>query len=490
MNRLLLLLLFTATLTANSQNTRIIKIVDSTTLDAIPYSTIYFSNNKKTAISDDTGRFELVKSEYNLNDTIFVSTMGYNETSVDLNMLMNRSIEDSLIIYINKKPIDLDEIYITSSDKNYTSKEIIDQIEKNLKYNYTYDLREKKIFFREDVKSIIEDIEITKFKSSIKEISNSLLDSFSSNYRRDFGNEVEILCKFYGNHEKEKQKIKIIKAREILNKNNDITTSLNNRLKQIINENVKSNSYFKIRSGIFSRKFDLSSQEVDSVNKDSVNFFNSRVDEEKSKENFANLKKNNINKIYSKLFFNPAPELTFIKKKNRFNFSEPELTFMGGDLIYIISFYPKKSELYKGKIYVNSDNFAIVRIDFTNIESVFKFKLLGVYADRYLNSGKMFFSKNIEDKYYLSYYQNTSGMRNGAKRHLKIIEKNKHFKGRRKQNQVSFYINMRVGIIYKREMQIFESKPINKTSFENILEENKVLPEYLDSFTTNFWDEF
>ena len=81
-------------------------------------------------------------------------------------------------------------------------------------------------------------------------------------------------------------------------------------------------------------------------------------------------------------------------------------------------------------------------------------------------------------------------MRNGAKRHLKIIEKNKHFKGRRKQNQVSFYINMRVGIIYKREMQIFESKPINKTSFENILEENKVLPEYLDSFTTNFWDEF
>ena len=163
---------------------------------------------------------------------------------------------------------------------------------------------------------------------------------------------------------------------------------------------------------------------------------------------------------------------------------------MGDDLIYIISFYPKRTEMYQGKIYVNSENFAIIRIDFTNIKSVFKFKLLGVYADRYLRSGKLIFSKNLDNKYELSYCQITSAMRNGAKRPLKIIEKNKYTKGRRMQNQVSFDLNVSVGITFKRELRVLESKPINEEAFNKILEQNSILPEYFDSFTTNFWEDF
>ena len=157
--------------------------------------------------------------------------------------------------------------------------------------------------------------------------------------------------------------------------------------------------------------------------------------------------------------------------------------------MYVLSFHPKRLELYKGKIYVNPDNFAIVRIDFNNIKSVFKFKLLGVYADRYLKSGKIIFSKNKDDKYELSYYQLTSSMRNGAKRPLKIIEKNKYVKGRRKQNQVSFDLNLKVDITVKRELKLIMSKSINEINYNNVKEENNVLPEYFESFVnTNYWD--
>ena len=40
------------------------------------------------------------------------------------------------------------------------------------------------------------------------------------------------------------------------------------------------------------------------------------------------------------------------------------------------------------------------------------------------------------------------------------------------------------------ELQIFESINISKEKFKNIKNKNEVVPEYLEEFTTNFWDEF
>ena len=40
------------------------------------------------------------------------------------------------------------------------------------------------------------------------------------------------------------------------------------------------------------------------------------------------------------------------------------------------------------------------------------------------------------------------------------------------------------------ELQVFESKKISKDKFENLKNKNDVMPEYLDEFITNFWEEF
>ena len=40
------------------------------------------------------------------------------------------------------------------------------------------------------------------------------------------------------------------------------------------------------------------------------------------------------------------------------------------------------------------------------------------------------------------------------------------------------------------ELQIFESKKITKTEFDNLEGKNDVMPEYSEEFTTNFWEEF
>jgi hypothetical protein len=43
---------------------------------------------------------------------------------------------------------------------------------------------------------------------------------------------------------------------------------------------------------------------------------------------------------------------------------------------------------------------------------------------------------------------------------------------------------------YKTEIQVFESSTISMDEFEKLEEKNKVLPEFLDEFTSNFWEEF
>jgi hypothetical protein len=102
----------------------------------------------------------------------------------------------------------------------------------------------------------------------------------------------------------------------------------------------------------------------------------------------------------------------------------------------------------------------------------------------------MVFSKLDKKKYSLTYFQVSSGSKAGIDRPFKIIEKNKFVKGRRKQNQISFNLDFIVNSLNKVELRVFQSKSIDLNLYENLKEENKILPEYVDEFKTNFWEEF
>jgi len=159
-------------------------------------------------------------------------------------------------------------------------------------------------------------------------------------------------------------------------------------------------------------------------------------------------------------------------------------------LVYIIEAAPKGRGKYSGKLYINSEDFALVRIDFKNIKPVYNLKLLGIFVNIYLREGKMVLSKYDNKKYSLSYSKINFGRRVGFDRPVKLIEKNKNVKGRRKQNQISFRIDIVSDEKSTTELQVFESINISKEKFENIKNKNEVIPEYLEEFTTNFWDEF
>lgn len=479
MKKSILLLLFFVNLNAQSVT---VKVLDSLSFSPIPFATVYFSNSSGI-ISDENGDFELIKNELTDEDSLFISSMGYNKISFSLNQF-----KDS-IVFLSPKPIELNNVILTNRD--LSSEEIIEKVKAGLTQNYQTDLSENKIFYRKEYKSLIDKFEINKFKSSIDSVDDLLIDSLLQNLPKENSSATEVLSYYYGNLEEENQKINLIKSRETYKKDDEILESLNSKLEESLKKSLKSNSYFKIRSGLLPFSGDLEFDglwDIDSTNQEALK--KAKDAEIKRKENFANSIKGRISNIYSNLFYNDATDLDFILKPNRYELSSPELTYLGNQLVYVITFQPKGSKDYEGTLHINSDDFAVVRIDFKNVKSLFKVKLLGISSDNYLVEGRMVFSKLNNEKYSLTYFQVSSGSKAGIDRPFKIIEKNKFVKGRRKQNQISFNLDLIVNALNNVELRVFQSKPIDLNEFENLTEENKILPEYEDEFKTNFWEEF
>ena len=210
--------------------------------------------------------------------------------------------------------------------------------------------------------------------------------------------------------------------------------------------------------------------------------------EEERKANFAKYRKNSIVGMMQDLFYMEDSPLDFINKSRKYDFTLKEFTYMGEDAVYILEFMPKGRADYKGNLYINSDDFAILRLDYENVKSLKKFNLLGISMNQFQGKGKMIFSKAANSKYDLRFLEQVEATKVGIRRPLKIIEKNKHVKGRNKQNELSVKLDMATVGTNKRELIVFDSEDIPMTTFEAFTENNAVLPTYMvNYFISEFW---
>ena len=126
-------------------------------------------------------------------------------------------------------------------------------------------------------------------------------------------------------------------------------------------------------------------------------------------------------------------------------------------------------------------------MDYENVKPLKKFSLFGISYRHYLKKGTIIYAKNNLDTYDLKYADKEEGTKFGIKRPLKIIEKNKNTKGRRKQNELSSDIHFELSNTEKSELIVFENDAISASDFDAFTEKPKVKPIYLPAYDPEFW---
>ncbi|WP_396635999.1 carboxypeptidase-like regulatory domain-containing protein [Maribacter sp. R77961] len=460
------------------------RILDSVTQKPIPYVTVLLNN--KGVITNEEGQFTFLLDEsIQATDSLLISCIGYESLGKPIKEFQENAI------YLSPKAIELKEVIV--SNKNYTPKEIIELVEENLEKNYRIGFTKKRLFLRESYQNTILKTNYTIKESTIPAFNKPFLDSVIRTVPRKDTYYTEMLGDLYGSEDDDEQKLDLIKASELYDKSKRLDLeNLEERFNEIIKKNVKTDSYFKVKSGLFGTRLDadeLFDADVDSTDVAALNkeLENKKKEKENQKKFFANYKRRTLGNLYSNLPIFEDTDYKVLFKPRRFELTLEDFTYIGDKALYVIRFEPKGSEEFRGKLYIDSDDFALVKMDFENTESLRNFKLLGISINEYLAKGSILFGKDKDGLYGLKYYEIVKGNRVGFKRPVQIIEKNKNVKGRRKQNELHLKIDAAFGGLNRYEVVVFDIDNISDTTFENFKETNEILPQYMANYDPEFW---
>ncbi len=418
------------------------------------------------------------------NDSIFISSMGYGKKGILPSMVVDG------VVLLKAETNELDSVFLTNNPLE--PEEVIERVKENIATNYPNSLTQKKIFFRQSLHNTMNKMDVETKKSTIKELDKELIDSVVNLIPRKSDYYSESVATLSGNYSK--QKLNVERAAKLYDKNKDVSADgLGKRLEKIFKENVKPDSYLKIKSGLFGTKValdEIDTDETAEVEEEGGSPVQVKVGEDPTTQDITSGVKEDINELYAALFFQEDAKLDILDKSSRYKFDITGFVTIDDAVNYVITFEPKGSKDFAGTMYVNTEDYAVMRLEYANVKKLYGIKLLGISYRETINRGKCLFAKDENGGYSLRFMELEEGVQFGVDRPLKVIEKNKNVKGRRKQNELSLNIDMSTLALTKAEFVVFDSSVIDESNYSNATESTEAVATYLPAYDSNFWKDY
>lgn len=442
----------------------------------IPFATIQFSKNEGV-MSNEEGDFEFESpTKIAVNDSLKISSLGFKTKTL--------SMLDSLpeIIYLEEEVFEIAPVVLTN--KRISADEIIENVKENLITNYSTKFVNSQIFFRSTEKNFNKRFNLNLKKSTIQEIDKQLLNELSQSVPNKFTSFKEIFVNAYHNS----RKSKIQHQKGLLMENTSeigSTDEIQEKLKKTFENAIKPDSYLVFKTGIIR----LGKTEVmDSMKKKQEISIGKPKEEDK---HYSRNEESKLNEVLSELFVNPESEVNFLSKSNKYKFEKIGFVRIGDSYAFVLSFKPKSGAKYKGKLYVNIDDFAILRADIEGARRVFnkQFNMLGISANELSYKSTVMFMKN-ESQYFLHYYKKEMLNTVGLDRNFKIIEKNKFVKGRKKQNVVELQFDLFLENQSKIEIAQSNLSAISEIEYSQITSTKDFKLVEKKTYPKDFWNGY
>ena len=460
------------------------QLLDAKTQKGIPYATIEYGKGQGV-ITNEEGKFSFtLETRTQLLDSVYISSMGYQKVGFTLEQLAAPTIA------ISPKAIELNSVYVF--DEELDVEDIIERTKERLPSNVNNQPLKQRYFLRQSQVGNIEKVDFGFEKSSIVELNKELIDSIARAIPRNSSHYTETLGDFYRTNKA--YKVNVLKAAELYDKK-DIGSfeDLGSRMEALFKKNVKPDSYLKIKSGIFSQKVQVDEM-MEDLEADEETAENAEViEKEIQRDTISGIvdgQKRIFDELLTEIYYQEDTQLDLFSKTRKYTFDLVGYTDIEDAGVYVIDFKPKGGADFKGRLFINIEDYAVMRIEFENLKNLRNFRLLGIFYRETLYKGSMQFTKLANGRYDLKFVDLSIGKWFRLDRPLDVIEKNKNVKGRRKQNELRLNIDFRMANIDKFELVVFENTLIDENQFEGFQEDKSVKATYMPSYNPEFWEGY
>jgi|694.fasta_scaffold02171_5 hypothetical protein len=410
------LFLFISCLTFSSVFSQEIKgrVLDKSNNEPIPFANVLLSENYGV-ITNEEGFFVLQQKDFSNNTAIAFSCMGFIEQKITL-----QDFNQGQTVYLEAANNLLPEIVLRDTNLS------VDQVMKNMTDNLSknHDIANKRIqfFMRTKTSSQLQKANFELDKAAgvtnkeIKEINEAIKSKELVKIQPFTSFSEKVFNAYYG---ADSTKVSYLKHLNLTNPEKDNSSDgTQAKIMKRVFQNLESNNTFNIRSGIIpvAKKVKLS------------DFISKKNDTIKNDLNFENKGLLGKNRLASK---------EFIKEQKKYLYNKEGVAVINGVVCYHISFKSLKNKGdFAGNLYINAEDFAIVRYDYKLIEG----KLLNSVNLKFLLGIKMnindrqefgIFSKSTAGVYYPKYIKTTVSSYTYFDRSLSFSENNDDKKTRK-----------------------------------------------------------
>lgn len=462
-----------------------VRVIDAQTHQSIPFATIRV--DETDLISNDDGYFTLSGTNSEDSKLLSVSFIGYQPKSINVADLK----QNNNIIRLEPVVYNIGAVYVSNVKPNPT--EIMKKVNANLTKNYSKLDYQSMIFMRESqtFKPKKFDIEITKStgfsKSDLKEANEDIKKMTSTIINNPPRNYTDELMNLYRTKKDNKVATKLEMLKAIRLKDETKATNfddLQKKSEDLLLKHLDTTKFYRIKSGwIGSRDTVSFSKEYNEKKKGKK----PTKEEKKVTKNIPSAK-SNLNSFLSSTSPLHKENLEFINQPELYTYTYKEATYMGDDLVYVLEFKPKKKKAkYVGKLYINDEDYAVLRADFKlgegkKLESLNLKLLLGVKMAEDLHTGTVIYKKNsFNDVYHLQYASIESGQYFYVHRPLKFIELTSGDK-----DVLALDFKVEGNTIEKTEFLCISTQSLNGSDYEQV-KEKEFEYQYLKKYDPSVW---
>lgn len=449
------------------------KILD-TNQNPIPYVTLQIGPNYGV-ITNEEGVYTLKTHNFSDSDTVSISCLGYKSLEYPLSDFTNPT-------YILEESIsELSEVFLTN--KQLSIEEILTKIRENISSNYNTDGKQR-VFIRESSNFNIMDFDFEVAKSS--NFNRSTIKDINRNFELMSQQMVNSKSKYFEDtlldllHVADSTQSHIIKATKLVNIDKDLSTdAVNGKLIKGVLNVLDSTATYKLKTGLFTVE-------------DSLKVGKILKEESDLKKGKTTVMNNKAARIIRNNSLVENSKLDFIFDDKGYEYTIDGISYLNDEAVYNISFNPtRKSAKYTGQMYVNTSDFAVVKLAYQFAKNRKGKKLnlkfiAGFKFEENAYRSTVIFKKNDNAIYDLYFISQENGNYVYIDRSLKFIRNNTAAHTDKQQLKIKFMIEQD----YKAKSELFflDKANLKPDAAFQITEEYPI--SYISEYDPSIWKDY